>query len=72
MDQVYTGVSDASSEPNFRERATIEADGFVRKGSDSEVQRAYQEGLLLGLEQTKSGRKRTLPLKGPLSRVDRT
>ncbi len=43
-----------------------------RFGSDSEVSGDPQEGSHLGAEQTKSGEKRTLPLKGPLSGVERT
>ncbi len=41
-------------------------------GSESKVSWGPQEGPHLGAEQTKSGEKRTLPLEGPLSRVERT
>ncbi len=39
---------------------------------ESEVSGDPQEGPHLRAEQTKSGEKRTLPLKGPLSGVQRT
>lgn len=41
-------------------------------GSESKVSGDPQEAPHLGAEQTKSGEKRTLPLKDPLSGVERT
>ncbi len=60
---------DGAQDPG--DRYTSSESREVRCGSGTDLRRHHQEGLLLAVKQTKSGAKRTLPLEGRLSGVER-